>query len=109
MDDWDKSKPLECFFPRLVTLNAAKVALRKEFGKRAGAIITKLKNRQPLSDDDLSPHDIIADLVADKSKVVASLCWEPNSSVDMGYANIMRFGSRKIPPRLLDLRRKFSG
>lgn len=97
MNDWDKSKPLEFFFPRLVALNAIKVALRKEFGKRASAVITKLKNRQPLSDDDLGAHDIIADLVGNKSKVVASLCWNPINEFDeAGHANVMRYGTGRF-------------
>ena len=96
MPDWDKSKPLEFFFPRLVALNAVKVALRKEFRKRAGTIITKLKNRLPLSDDDLGAHDVIADIVGNESKVVASLCWKPISSEDMGYINMMRYGTGRF-------------
>jgi hypothetical protein len=95
MDDWDKAKPLEHFFPRLVALNAVKVALRKEFGERTRAVITKLKNAEPLVDDELSAHDIITDLVENGSTVAASVCWRPTSRVDSGYVNIMRFGTAK--------------
>jgi hypothetical protein len=92
----DKNKPLEFFFPRLVTVNAVKVALRKEFGRRASAIITKLKTHQPLSDEDLGAHDTIVDLVANESKTVTSLCWEtPDPYIDSGYVNIMRYGTRR--------------
>jgi hypothetical protein len=38
-----------------------KKSLREEFGKHAGAIIIKLKNRQPPSDDEHCADDIISD------------------------------------------------
>jgi hypothetical protein len=45
-------------------------ALRKKFGDRTPAIITKLKMRQPLVDDERYAHDIIVDLISNGSEVV---------------------------------------
>jgi hypothetical protein len=95
MNDYDKAKPLEHFFPRLVALNAVKVALREEFGGQTRAVITKLKNAEPLVDDELGAHDIISELVENHSTVAASVCWRPTSEADRGYLNIMRFGAAK--------------
>jgi hypothetical protein len=91
----DQRKPLEFFFPRLVAISAVKIALRKAFGKRASAIITKLKKRQPLSDDELDVRNILSDLVQNGSKGVAAICWEPRSGEDWGCVNIMQYGRRK--------------
>jgi hypothetical protein len=92
----DQRKPLEFFFPRLVAMYAVKIALRKALGKRASAIITKLKKRQPLSDDELEVRNTISDLVQNGSKGVAAICWEPgSSSEDWGCVNIMQYGSSR--------------
>jgi hypothetical protein len=96
--DWDTHKPLESFFPRLATQDAVTVALRKEFAKRTPAIITKLKTGQPLLDDELSAHDIITDLVHNKSEAVKTLYRRNQEEVDddeKEYVNIMRFGTGK--------------
>jgi hypothetical protein len=90
----ETKKPLESFFARLAGLRAVQVALR--FEKGTGAVLAKLKKGEPLLDDNLEAHDIIADLVSNDSEVVAS----PYRPGLKGYygrvraCNIMRFGAR---------------
>jgi hypothetical protein len=94
---WDEKKPIEFFFPRLVTVDAVATALREEFGDRTPAIITKLKERQPLADDELGAHDTIVDLVDNESKGVKTFRDRRRESEEYPriYITIMRFGPGK--------------
>jgi hypothetical protein len=75
-------------------------ALRDRFGDRSPSIITKLKTRQPLADDERYAQDIITDLVNNKSETVKTVDLDNEEQDDDGgkvkaYVNIMRFGTRK--------------
>ena len=95
----DTPKPLEHFFPRLATLDAVQVALRKEFVTHTPVIVNKLKTGQPLVDDELrAAYDIVDDLVLNESEVVETISWPNQSKVrsddeDEFCVDIMRFGS----------------
>jgi hypothetical protein len=93
--DWDTHKPLEGFFPRLASVDAVAMALRKKFGKRASAILIKLKNGQRLLHEELSAQDIITDLVGNDSEVVKTLRRHNQARNDQEeeYVHIMRFGT----------------
>jgi hypothetical protein len=66
-------------------------ALHEEFHERAQEILDKLKAGLPISDDDLSAHDIISDLVRNESTGEETLY----GLGDFGEfpIHIMRFGS----------------
>jgi hypothetical protein len=93
----ETKKPLESFFARLAGLPVVQVALRQRFEKRTGAVLAKLKKGEPLLDDDLEAHDIIADLVSNLSEVVAGLHrrgQKDENNERVPACNIMRFGVR---------------
>jgi hypothetical protein len=93
----ETKKPLESFFARLAGLRVVQVALRQRFENGTGAILAKLKKGEPLLDDELEAHDIIDDLVCNKSHVVTTLYrrnQEENDKKEKEYVNIMRFGTR---------------
>jgi hypothetical protein len=94
---WETNKPLESFFGRLAGLRVVQIALRQSFGKGTGAILAKLKKGEPLLDNDLEAHDIIADLVDNNSEVVAGLYrhgQKDENNERVRACNIMRFGVR---------------
>jgi hypothetical protein len=88
-------KPIEFFLPRLANVSAVKVALRNEFGNRTPAIVAKLKNRQPLANDELGVMDTIDDLVQNKSELVKRI-FRPEQSYEHDiytqmFINVSRF------------------
>jgi hypothetical protein len=87
------AKPLESFFPSLVALPSVQTALRKEFGKHAPAIVSKMKAGESLSDEELGAHDTIHDLIQNNSVVADSLAGWSSAYDDTFAINIMQFGS----------------
>src|SRR6266481_7585127 len=87
------AKSLESFFPSLAGLRSVQTVLRKEFGKRAPAIVAKMKTGRSLSDEEVGAYDTVCDLIRSNSFVADSLTGWSSADDDTFGINIMQFGS----------------
>jgi hypothetical protein len=86
------ARSLDSFFPTLASLTSVQAALCAEFGEGTEEILAKLKAGLPLSDNELSAHDIIVDLVMNNS-VAEDTISGLGAYDDEFPIDLMRFGS----------------